>query len=100
MDNDSDTSMFAMSGGCPVHGDDFIQECSICGQEYCAKCHPGKTCPDCSVADDEELEDDLLDDEPREDRYLDALIDDEELENLLKEGEELPRDDIMDDDLR
>jgi len=94
-----ETSMFAMAGGCPVHGDDFIQECSVCGQEYCAKCHPGSTCPACSV-EEKPLDDDLLEEEPSTDPYLDALIDDEELEKLLKEGEELPPEDIMDDDLR
>ena len=97
MDND-ETSMFAMSGSCPTHGDDFIQECSVCGREYCAKCHPGNTCPGCSV-EEEPLEEGLLEEKPATDPYLDSLLDDEELEKLLKEGEELPPEDIIDDEL-
>lgn len=97
--DDTESSMFPMSGTCPIHGDDFIQECSVCGREYCAKCHPGKTCPDCALEDEDVLEDELSDEPSDDDRYLDALLDDEELEKLMKEGEELPPEDIMDDSL-
>lgn len=42
--------------GCPVHGDEFMAECKVCGGEYCAACFKSSgLCQDCAAqADDEE----------------------------------------------
>ena len=46
-------------GGCPVHGEDYMRECSVCGEEFCALCFPNSdVCEECTAQgrdlDDEE----------------------------------------------
>ena len=53
-----ETSFFGMNEGCPLHGDDYMRECTMCGAEFCRLCHPKATvCPDCAAVEgDENLE--------------------------------------------
>lgn len=45
--------------GCGVHGEEALQECGVCGTEFCRRCHPRtETCPDCSPSADEKDTDD------------------------------------------
>ena len=44
--------------GCPVHGEDYMRECSVCGEEFCAQCFPGSdVCEECA-AQGRDLDDD------------------------------------------
>lgn len=52
-----ETAFFGMDQGCPIHGDEYMIECSMCGTEFCRLCHPkSSVCPDCATEDDEDLE--------------------------------------------
>ena len=36
-------------GGCSVHGEDYMRECSVCGMEFCAACFPhSNVCEECA----------------------------------------------------
>lgn len=51
-----ETAFFGIDQGCPVHGDDYMKECTVCGMEYCHLCHPsGTTCPDCAAEEEDDL---------------------------------------------
>jgi hypothetical protein len=87
---DDATVFFGMEGGCPIHGDEHMRECGMCGVEFCIKCfRNSRICQDCAsqiVGDD--LDDDLESDFEDVDN-LDALLeDDEEVEAILKDSEE------------
>ncbi len=46
-------------GGCPVHGEDYMHECTVCGAEFCSACFPNSAvCEECAEEagelDDEE----------------------------------------------
>ena len=46
-------------GGCPVHGEDYMHECTVCGAEFCSACFPNSdVCEECAEEagelDDEE----------------------------------------------
>ena len=44
--------------GCPVHGEDYMRECSVCGEEFCAQCFPNSdVCEECA-AEGRDLDDD------------------------------------------
>jgi len=48
-----------MQQGCPIHGDDHMRECSMCGYEFCRFCRPDSlVCSDCTEEMDDD--DDLL----------------------------------------
>lgn len=84
MSLDDSEPMFSLGGGCMAHGDEFMTECSVCGAEFCARCHPGiRLCSDCAVT---QSEDDDLDGAPV---APGAAEDDEDVEKLLKEADEL-----------
>lgn len=71
-DLDENDVMFSMGEGCRLHGDEAMRECSLCGSEYCGKCHPGRPiCPDCLSGGEE---DDDSDDEIFEDPDVAGLI--------------------------
>ena len=81
MNMDEDGMMF-LGGGCTVHGDEFMRDCTMCGGEFCAKCNPRATlCPDCAEEAGEEADDDAA--LPKEEG-------DEEVDALLAEAETLP----------
>ena len=66
-------------GGCPVHGEDYMRECTVCGAEFCSACFPNSdVCEECAEEAGE------LDDE---ERFRDADADE------LKIVEELAPDD-------
>jgi hypothetical protein len=75
-----DTSIFGMDQGCPIHGDDFMKECSMCGAEFCRLCHPKATvCPDCAAEEDEELDEEELEDADFDDvENLDDILESDE----------------------
>jgi hypothetical protein len=83
---DSD-GMFNRGEVCGAHGDECLQECTVCGAEFCRRCSPGTVvCPDCAGAEpgndpeDEEIGDEL----------------DPALERLLAETGRLPNPDAAD----
>ena len=92
-----DTGVFGLEQGCPVHGDESLRECSMCGTEFCRACYFTPICPDCAEqqVDDEEDEADFEDV-----KNLDELIgEDEEVEKILLESEtEEPPEGLEDDD--
>lgn len=54
-------------GGCPVHGEDYMHECTVCGAEFCSACFPNSAvCEECAEEAGE------LDDE---ERFRDAEAD-------------------------
>ena len=73
---DEENSLFAMDGGCSVHGEEAMRECASCGAEYCRVCHPqSQVCPDCAEDVDEDKEDNDPDFEDV--RKVDRLLDDD-----------------------
>ena len=74
---DEETNVFGMTPGCPIHGDEKMRECSMCGAEFCRRCFPRSTvCPDCAEPageDDEEADPDFEDV-----KDLDDVLDDED----------------------
>lgn len=72
---DETQQFFAGTEGCPEHGEDALQVCPTCGEEFCARCHPGVLCPDCGLTgdeDDDEALRPLLADEADEDEDIPA----------------------------
>jgi hypothetical protein len=60
-----DDVMFAGGDVCGVHGDEHVQECTLCGSEFCRLCCPGTvTCPDCGGGDEADPEEESEDPEP------------------------------------
>jgi hypothetical protein len=57
--NEESNVFGGLEAGCPVHGDEAMRECTMCGVEFCRLCHPRTAvCPDCaeSGGEDEEEE--------------------------------------------
>ena len=55
---DETQQFFAGAEGCLEHGEDAVQVCPTCGEEYCGRCSPGAFCPDCAMDggdDDDDL---------------------------------------------
>ncbi|HNR94920.1 MAG TPA: hypothetical protein PKM67_03735 [Kiritimatiellia bacterium] len=79
-----DSLNYGMAQGCPVHGDDNMVECSVCGIEYCAACFQSDgLCKDCAA----QAEDELSGKEPDFDdvESLDAILSKEELPDVPDE---------------
>ncbi len=85
MTQDDEAVYFGFGEGCPIHGDEYLRECSVCGAEFCTRCHPGSTtCPQCSEAIEDDFEErpdfedvDRIDSLLADDEPLDDLADDE-----------------------
>lgn len=90
---DHDDDIFHTGEGCHLHGEENIRECTMCGLEFCSRCHPNSlVCEDCAVTEgDMNLDPDYEDLTAIED----LMKDDEEVEKLLRESEEI---DFGDDD--
>jgi len=85
---DEETGMYAMGQGCAEHGDEHMRECSMCGAEFCRKCHPRTTvCPDCAESEDED--EDI-------DEGEETFDEDDEAEEE-EEGEDVPRNGDLDE---
>ena len=83
---DEETGMYAMGQGCPHHGDEHRRECSMCGTEFCRKCHPRTTvCPDCAESGDEDEDEDL--DEGEETFDEEEEEDEEDAEDVPRNGD-------------
>jgi hypothetical protein len=55
---DEESNAYGMGAGCPVHGDEHMKECSMCGAEFCRICVPRSTvCPDCAEQSEDEDDD-------------------------------------------
>jgi hypothetical protein len=93
-----ETGIFGMDQGCAVHGDEHMRECSMCGAEFCRVCFPKTAvCPDCS--EQEEEEEDTEENPDFDDvSNLGELIEDEDADKLTEEGEEIPPEDLVDDE--
>lgn len=91
----------SLEQGCPVHGDEYVRECSMCGCEYCRSCNPSPVCPECA-AQQEVDEDDELEKQPdfEDVKDLNAILEnDEEAEKLVEEeGDPIPLEDLVDDE--
>lgn len=98
MSFDDDAEFMSIGGGCPIHGDDAMQECRMCGVEFCGRCFPRSTvCPECAEDVDEEDDPDFEDVE-----NLDALIggDDEEIEKIIEDSEHMkPPKELLEDEM-
>ena len=88
-------SIFGMAQGCPVHGDEHMKECTMCGAEFCRICFPkSAVCPDCSEQDEEEAENPDVEDAAN----LDEETEGEEETEKDDNAEDLPPGDLTDDD--
>ena len=80
-------------------GDDNIRECSVCHQEFTGLCPLNSAnCPmneGGGNAEDDEDEDPDFDDV---DNLGEILKDDEEVEKILEDGEEIPPEDLEEDE--
>lgn len=92
---DADDGVFGLEQECPVHGDESMTECRMCGAEFCRACHAGPAvCPACAEqgSDDHNLET-VEDEDEEEDLDPDvAEVIDSEFGDFddLDEGDELP----------
>jgi hypothetical protein len=83
MSVNEESTNFGMTEGCPIHGDEHMKECTMCGAEFCRICFPkSPACPDCSEQDEDEDEDADFDDVGNEDE------DDEEEEKEEEDDDE------------
>jgi len=91
-------AFFGLTPGCPLHGEEFLRECSMCGIEFCTRCFRGSAiCADCA---EEANEDDPEDDPDFEDvaNVKEFLDEDAEVEKIIKASEEMaPPEDLADD---
>lgn len=91
---DADDGLFGLDQECPVHGDESMVECRMCGAEYCRSCHPrSRICPTCTAEEQQDGIDDDLDDEdepfdPDVAEVMDAEFGDFE---DLDDGDHLPK---------
>lgn len=54
---DDDENFTDGSPSCGVHGSNYLRECGMCGEEFCARCYPGSTtCPTCTAQMEDEAE--------------------------------------------
>jgi hypothetical protein len=90
---EDEENLFDLFQGCPVHGEEYMKECSLCGGEYCKQCFPGSNvCPSCSAEIDEE--DDVDDPDFLDVDDLDTLIgEDEEVDDIIRQSDEMYEDD-------
>lgn len=87
-----------MEQGCPVHGDEQMRECSMCGAEFCRLCFPrSAVCPDCAEQESEDEDEDAPDFDDVE--RLDDLLDEEDDEEI-EEPDEDEADEDDDEGLR
>ncbi|HBA82698.1 MAG TPA: hypothetical protein DCZ95_01270 [Verrucomicrobia bacterium] len=90
---DEETGVYGMGQGCPVHGDEYMKECSMCGAEFCRICVPrSAVCPDCADQADEEDDDEEEAPDFDDVRNLNEVLGaDEEAERLTQEDDsEIP----------
>ena len=70
-------------GGCSVHGEDYMRECSVCGMEFCTACFPhSSVCEECADQGRDLDEDDAFGDNDAEEMKIVAELapDDPELD--------------------
>lgn len=95
---EDESSFFTLGEGCPIHGDEHMRECSMCGTEFCSRCfRKSAVCPDCA---DEASEDDLDEDPDFEDvtDLKEILPDDTEVDRILEDDDEIPDEDRPEED--
>ncbi len=97
MSVDEESNAYGLGGGCPVHGDEYMKECSMCGAEFCRICVPRSTvCPDCAEQSEDE------DDETKDSSDFDditrvgTVVENDGEETEEKDGE--VADDMMDEE--
>jgi len=90
-----ETGFYAMGQGCPVHGDEYMRECSMCGAEFCRMCVPkSAVCPDCANEEEDEEEEEEEEEEkgsgPDFDDVSDLgkVLDDDEFEDEDEDEDE------------
>jgi len=90
MSVDEETGFFVMGQGCPIHGDEYMRECSMCGTEFCRLCYPhSAVCAECAVQNEEDYIDE--DEEPdfADVSNLDLLLDKNKFCSACEEDEEM-----------
>ena len=92
---EEDDMFTGLGDGCPLHGDEAMRECSLCGAEFCTRCQPRSTvCPECAAAPEEESSDEA-------DEIVSApVLEDHETDQLLREADFVPADDLFNDETR
>ncbi len=94
---DEESNAYGMGAGCPVHGDERMKECGMCGTEFCRICFPrSAVCPDCAeqVDDEDDEENDTSDFDDI--THVGMLIEDDEEET--DEKDEDTTEDMTDED--
>lgn len=92
--------------GCPIHGEDYMRECTVCGAEFCTACFPNSSvCEECAEGADLDDEEEFGDGDADEMKIVEELApDDPELDKeteaaLLSFGElddeAAPSDDVL-----
>ncbi len=88
---DDETGLYSLLQGCPVHGDEDIRECSMCGVEFCGLCQQrAAVCENCAEQAEEEEEPES---EPdfEDVANLEAVTgSDEEIERVIEDAERTP----------
>lgn len=101
-----ETSIYGIGQGCPVHGDELMKECNMCGAEFCRACFPrSSVCPDCAEQYEEGEDEEGAEDEEAEEeadfedvsKVKDVLADDKDVEEE-DEGFEPPEEDLDEED--
>jgi len=88
-DRSADPYVSGMTPGCPVHGDDGMRECPMCGGEFCRLCTPrALVCPDC--AEDGESDDEREDPDFEDVKKVDDLPVEEPVDEADEEEEDAP----------
>ncbi len=91
---EDEANLFGLNQGCPVHGEEYMKECTHCSAEYCGQCFPGSTvCPSCSAeVDDEDIEEDP--DFADIDNLEELIGDDEEMDDIIRQSDDMELDDF------
>lgn len=93
--------------GCPIHGEDYMRECTVCGAEFCTLCFPNSgVCEECAEqgadlddeeefgdgdADEMKIVEELAPDDPELDKETEAAL----LSFGDFEDESAPTDDVL-----
>ncbi len=83
-DMEETDNVFGMEEGCPEHGGEYMMECTVCGEEFCARCFArSAVCADCaeSTGLEEDARGEDFDDVGKVGKVLDDEAADERAKN-------------------
>ena len=97
---DEDVNLYGLGQGCPVHGDENMHECHVCGHEFCKNCFSGSSiCQGCASEKEEGIDDEFDESEPdfEDVKNVGALLEfEDDVDELVEEEMVLP-DEFIDD---